>query len=347
MATRDYTREHRGKSWWCSVSTAILLTTAITAAIALPLPWWARLPISILAGLLMCRMFVIYHDFQHGAILRRSWLARGFMDLYGMLILTAPSVWRETHNHHHKHNSMIVEDPVGSFPLMTIDDYAAATRKQRFYYCVSRHPLTILFAFFTVFFLQFTVRPMLRNPREHWDCALSFLIFIVGATVMAIGFPAALVMGFIIPYTVAAALGAYLFYVQHNFPAVDLRIPDRWEYVHAALKASSFLDTNPFMHWFTANIGYHHVHHLNARIPFYRLPEVMAAIPETQSAARTTLRPSEILRCLRLKLWDVQANQIVTFAQAAHLIKRHRQSSHPQPSPLSASDPLSVVRTAP
>jgi hypothetical protein len=68
---------------------------------------------------------------------------------------------------------------------------------------------------------------------------------------------------------------------------------------------------NPFMAWVTANIGYHHVHHLNARIPFYRLPEVMKALPELQAAKTTSLHPVEIWRCLRLKVWDVPAQRMV------------------------------------
>ena len=65
------------------------------------------------------------------------------------------------------------------------------------------------------------------------------------------------------------------------------------------------------MHWFTGNIGYHHVHHLNARIPFYRLPEAMAAITELQTPARTTLDIHEIWRCLRLNYWSVEQNRMV------------------------------------
>ena len=68
---------------------------------------------------------------------------------------------------------------------------------------------------------------------------------------------------------------------------------------------------NPVLAWFTANIGYHHIHHLNHRIPFYRLPEVLAAIPELQAPKTTTLRPSDIVDCLRLKVWDVAQQRMV------------------------------------
>ena len=73
----------------------------------------------------------------------------------------------------------------------------------------------------------------------------------------------------------------------------------------------SFMRTNRIMAWFTGNIGYHHIHHLNARIPFYRLPEVLKKIPELQTPKTTSLNPMEIIRCLRLKVWDVESQRMI------------------------------------
>jgi omega-6 fatty acid desaturase (delta-12 desaturase) len=84
----------------------------------------------------------------------------------------------------------------------------------------------------------------------------------------------------------------------------------------AALRSSSFLRAGALTHWFTGNIGYHHVHHLNSRIPFYRLPEAMAGIPELQNPGTTSLHPMEVWRCLGLKLWDPELNRLVGFREA-------------------------------
>ena len=70
-------------------------------------------------------------------------------------------------------------------------------------------------------------------------------------------------------------------------------------------------DLPGILRWFTANIGYHHIHHLNARIPFYRLPEVISEIPELKAPKTTSLHPMEIIRCLRLKVWDVESQRMV------------------------------------
>jgi omega-6 fatty acid desaturase (delta-12 desaturase) len=79
------------------------------------------------------------------------------------------------------------------------------------------------------------------------------------------------------------------------------------------MQSSSFMVTGPIMSWFTANIGYHHIHHLNARIPFYRLPEVLRDIPELQTPKKTSLNPIEVFRCLRLKVWDVQSQRMISL----------------------------------
>jgi omega-6 fatty acid desaturase (delta-12 desaturase) len=118
---------------------------------------------------------------------------------------------------------------------------------------------------------------------------------------------------FFLPFFLSHMLGAYLFYAQHNFPGAVFRNNTEWNYAKAALESSSYMKLNPFLRWVTANIGYHHIHHLNSRIPFYRLPEAMEKIPELQTARITTLSPREIVRCLRLKVWDPEQNRMIGF----------------------------------
>jgi omega-6 fatty acid desaturase (delta-12 desaturase) len=120
----------------------------------------------------------------------------------------------------------------------------------------------------------------------------------------------------VIPFTIASAMGAYLFYAQHNFPGVQFRSREEWNYVFAALQSSSYIRMSRLMSWFTGNIGYHHVHHLNALIPFYRLPEAMAALEELQTPLTTSLRPRDVFNCLRLKLWETDTDTLVPLRRA-------------------------------
>ncbi|MCE9553403.1 MAG: fatty acid desaturase [Planctomycetes bacterium] len=312
IASKQYAKEFRWQSWWQLGST--LVVSAIAVAVACSgLPFIVRIPAGIVMGLLLVRLFVLYHDYQHGAIFRRSPVVAGLMYLYGIIALTPPSIWNRSHDHHHKNNSNFFGGDVGSYPLMTVEDYAKASPKERFCYAASRHPLNIGLGYLTIFLGGMCLRPLLINPRRHIDCALALAVHLTLVVWLAIVAWQVLLVAVILPFTVACGLGAYLFYAQHNFPGLELRNRAEWNHAFAALHSSSYIQMNGFMRWCTGNIGYHHVHHFNARIPFYRLPEAMAGMEELQAPCTTSLSLRDIVGCLRLKLWDPEKNRLVNF----------------------------------
>jgi omega-6 fatty acid desaturase (delta-12 desaturase) len=118
IATKPFAVDSTAKSWWCILSTSFLLVLCMAGTIwNFALPW--KIVCSILSGLLILRMFVIYHDQQHKAILPKSRLADGLMRLYGLFTLSPVSIWTSSHNHHHNHNSKLRGSHIGSFPIMT------------------------------------------------------------------------------------------------------------------------------------------------------------------------------------------------------------------------------------
>ena len=177
-----------------------------------------------------------------------------------------------------------------------------------------RLPVSILAGYATIFLYGMCLYPLLLRPRQHADAALALLLHTALVTVLATFAPALLLWTLLLPLWVATALGSYLFYAQHNFPGVRLLEGSAGDYAATALAGSSYIPMNAALRWFTGNIGYHHVHHLNARIPFYRLPEAMAGLEELQSPGVTTLSPLGVYRCLRLKLWDPDLQRLVNFA---------------------------------
>ncbi|HEY1663297.1 MAG TPA: fatty acid desaturase [Verrucomicrobiae bacterium] len=311
LETKAYAKDFSLTSWWCILSTAFLLATAITGTF-LHLPWAVKIICSLFAGLLSLRFFVIYHDQQHHAILSKSRLAEFIMRIFGLWALSPSSIWRASHNHHHKHNSKLRGSHIGSFPIMTKAQYLSSSKSDRFYYLFMRHPLTILFGYVFVFLYGMVIYPFINSPRKHYDCLLAFVLHITLGTLLVwfFGWPA-LFLALIIPLFIASAIGSYLFYAQHNFPDVSFSDNAGWTYEKAALESSSFMKTSRIMAWFTGNIGHHHIHHLNARVPFYRLPEVLKKIPELQNPKTTSLHPADIFRCLRLKVWDVETQRMV------------------------------------
>ena len=311
LMTKSFAEDSTARSWWYVLSTAFLLGLALAGTL------WnfhlaGKIACSIFAGLLILRFFVIYHDQQHLAILPRSRLADGLMRLFGILVLSPSSIWQSSHNHHHNHNSKLRGSHIGSFPIMTRDQYLKSSRAERFKYLFMRHPMTILFGYLIVFLYGMCFSPFFNNPRAHYDCLAAFVVHVFMAVTLTyfFGWPA-LWLTQITPHFIASAIGTYLFYAQHNFPGVTFNASAGWTYDKAALESSSYIKTGPVWAWFTANIGYHHIHHLNARIPFYRLPEVLSQIPELSMPKTTSLHPVDIIRCLRLKVWDVEAQQMV------------------------------------
>jgi omega-6 fatty acid desaturase (delta-12 desaturase) len=315
IASKQYAHEHRLLSWWHLGSTiAVYVALILLACLDLSSP--ARILASLLAGLVQVRLFVLYHDFQHRAILSGSRVAAAFMHAFGIYSLSPPSYWNYSHNHHHKNNAKQFGVAIGSFDVMTTEDFAKAPRGTRCLYIASRHPLTIALGYLTVFLYNMCLRPWMQNPRTHTDGALAFGLHLGLVAALAYYDLPTLLLAVILPFTIAMGLGSYLFYAQHNFPKIELCDQAEWSYVHAALHSSSFIRMSRMMRWFTGNIGYHHVHHLNARIPFYRLPEAMAGIAELQSPGATSLRLRDIMACLRLKLWDREQNRLVSFTGA-------------------------------
>jgi omega-6 fatty acid desaturase (delta-12 desaturase) len=309
--TKFYARDYSWKSWWCIFSTAFLLAAAIAGTFPiLPMPF--RVANSVLTGLLMVRLFVIYHDQQHRAILPGSRVAAGLMRLLGICFLCPNAVWRSSHDYHHAHNCKLRSANIGSFPIMTREQYRQTPPGERLLYLSMRHPLTILFGYITVFLFGMVILPFFNSPRKNLDSIPAFLLHVAIAVWLAVHFGwVGLVLTLILPFLISSALGSYLFYAQHNFPGVILKDKAGWTYEGAALESSSFLKTNPVMSWFTGNIGYHHIHHLNHRIPFYRLPEIYRDIPELRQVRTTSLHPFEIFRCLRLKVWCVETQRMV------------------------------------
>ena len=312
-AAAPYAVEDRPRTWrLLAVTLAVFIGAEVGAVSA---PWLAlKLAFAVLAALTLVRLFIFYHDYLHGALFAGSTVGRYVMNTIGYWVLSGPSVWKQTHDYHHKNTSKMVGAAIGSYPIVSTDIWRIMTAEQRRQYTLVRHPLTMAFGYFTVFMLGMCLSPFRRQPRQHIDGLIALVqhFAMVGLIAYGFGWVNALVAG-VLPVFIATGVGSYLFYAQHNFPDARLRDRSEWEYSFAATRSSSMMDMSPLMHWFTGNIGYHHVHHLNHRIPFYRLPEAMAAIPELQNPGRTSLHPREVMECLRLKLWDPGRGRMVGF----------------------------------
>ncbi|MEM9691002.1 MAG: fatty acid desaturase [Myxococcota bacterium] len=314
-ATRPYAQESRRRSWWSVLEVTALI--ALFQVFAVTAPHLAlRLSASVIAGLLIVRGFILFHDYQHRALLRKSKLAQLYFTVFGFLVLTPSKAWRDSHNYHHAHNAKIVGSHVGGFACVTTAMWEKMSPADRRVYRLVRHPINIVLAYFTVFLIGMVISPLRRNPSKY----RVNILFLVGHAAIVAGllYFAGLevfALTYAVPLGVATSVGALLFYVQHSFPDVEYQPRHEWTFGKAALDSSSFFDLPAPLHYLTGNIGYHHVHHLNATIPFYRLPEAMREVPELSQPK--TVRMRDIPACFRLKLWDADRGEMVPFPRDA------------------------------
>lgn len=277
----------------------------------------AAFGVSALNGLFLLRLFCIQHDCGHGSFYgNRSvsdWIGRAL----GVITLTPYDVWRRTHSIHHSHAGDLGNRGIGDVMTLTVDEYRQRSTMGRLLYRAYRHPLVMFGLGPTyLFFLQNRLPLGLMNQgRKYWISAMgtnAATALILGAIVYFGGWQA-LVLVFLPSSLVAASIGVWLFYIQHQFENTHWEQAPNWQLHEAALHGSSHYDLPPILRWFSANIGIHHVHHLYARIPFYRLTEVLRDHQELVNCGRMTLLES--LRCASLDLWDAKTRRLVSFAQ--------------------------------
>lgn len=311
LATKPFANEIRSKSWYYTISTLVLLIAALAGTILLPY-MVLRIVSSIVAGFLLIRMFIIYHDYEHHSILTKSPIAEIIMTFFGIFILSPASIWKRSHDHHHNHNSKLFSASIGSYPIVTTKKYMDMSASEKFTYLAIRHPLTIVLGYFSMFIFGMCVRSFVSNPRKHVDSLIAMILHLI-ITVLLIVFMGWQVwfLTLFLPFIIGCGMGSYLFYAQHNFPGVEFYENKDWVYEKAALKSSSFMKMNPVMEWCTGYIGYHHIHHLNSKIPFYRLKEVMNHFAELQDCKTTSLSPGAIRACFKLKVWDQESNKMI------------------------------------
>lgn len=315
LATKPFAVENTFKSWFHTLTTLTLLLLCYTLTI------WTdiiglKIIFAVLSSLLSLRMFIIYHDYLHKAILQNSPAANAIFTLFGLYILAPTSIWKRSHDYHHQHNSKLYSSSIGSFPIVTKAKFLSFNKEEKNIYRFIRNPFTILFGYIFAFTYGMCIQSLINSADKHWDSAVSLVFhYTIGFTIYYFFGIENFLLAFLLPSFLAGAMGSYLFYAQHNFPGTTFEEKEGWTYVNAAMQSSSYMKMNPIMHWFTGNIGYHHIHHLNARIPFYRLPEAYNSLPELQQAKCTSLSPIDIVKCLKLAVWDPEQKRMITYKE--------------------------------
>jgi omega-6 fatty acid desaturase (delta-12 desaturase) len=283
-----------------------------------PVSYWYVLGVSVVAIIAHVRLFMIGHDCAHQSYFPRTSLLNKLVgNFVGVLTNTPLDYWGSQHLLHHQTVGNLDRRGYGDVDTLTVEEFEAASFWRRVWYRIGRNPYVLMFVFAPIYFLV-----MLRYPFEQPKAPGKIWLSIMGTNVgMAIYYgglislfgltPVLLVFGPVVLFSSANATG--LFYVQHQFDEAYWERQESWSYKEATLQGSSFYNLPRWLHWATGNIGYHHIHHLNPKVPNYNLAACYESDPVVQQAK--SIKLWESFRLATLALWDEANQRLISFKE--------------------------------
>jgi len=325
QAVGKYAYSDLRKSLWQLVDTFVpygLLWALMLYTVQQGYPYWATLALAVVAGGILVRVFILFHDCCHGSffVSRRANTILGYVS--GILTFTPYEDWRYAHNIHHATAGDLDRRGVGDIRTMTTAEYLAAPLRRRLAYRIYRNPF-VLFgpgaALLFLFFQRFTTKGAGRRERQSVLLTNVALLVIVGTASLTIGFQTYLLIQLPI-ILIAGSLGLWLFYIQHQFESVYWARNEFWDPMKVALEGSSYFKLPKILQWFSGNIGLHHIHHVRPSIPNYNLQKCYDDMPAFQAVVPLTILTS--LKSLRLSLYDEEQKKLISFRSLAALASR-------------------------
>jgi omega-6 fatty acid desaturase (delta-12 desaturase) len=300
------------------------LATSVVPYLALSVAMYLLLPVSYLLVLLVAipasgflvRTFILFHDCTHGSLLPSKRANAWVGAVLGLMVYSPFLRWRHDHAIHHATSGDLDRRGGGDVRTLTVTEYQALAPRSKLAYRLFRNPL-IMFGIGPIVALLIGPRMVSRDARPRMRRSVIgtniALALIVAGLCWLMGWESFLLIQ-APTVMLAGSAGIWLFYVQHQFEDAYWEDTDNWSYADAALRGSSYLKLPRVLQFFSGNIGLHHVHHLNARIPNYNLQRAHDENPIFHEVPVLTMRDG--LRSVRLKLWDEDRGRLVTFAQA-------------------------------
>ena len=283
--------------------------------------WLALIPIVLAAGFLV-RTFIIFHDCTHHSFFKSRRANRIMGTITGVLTLFPFDQWGHDHSVHHATSGNLDKRGTGDIWTLTVDEYVKAPLKLRLAYRFYRNPF-VMFGLgpIYVFLLKNRFNRKGARKKERFNTYLTniLIVLLFGLISLIVGWQAfLLIQGSI--FLLSGSVGIWLFYVQHTFEDSYFEENTEWEYVLAAVEGSSFYKLPKLMQFLTGNIGYHHVHHLNPRVPNYKLEEAHNNTLPLQNVPTITLASS--LQSLRFRLWDEKKKKFVSFKEVKSFARK-------------------------
>ena len=296
------------------------IAIAVAMYMLLDVSYWIVLALSVLGAGFLLRTYIVFHDCTHGSFLPGKRANQIVGVITGLLVYTPFASWRHSHAVHHATAGDLDRRGVGDLPTMTLAEYQASSFGGRLLYRLYRNPL-VMFGIGPYWSLVIQPRLVSRDarPRIKRSVHLTNLALVVAIATLCLLFGWQEFLMVQLPMVaMAGTAGVWLFYVQHQFEDTYWQSADGWSYADAALRGSSYLKLPKILQFFSGNIGLHHVHHLNARIPNYNLQAAHDANPVFHDVPVLTFWDG--IKSARLKVWDEETNRLLTWRE----VKRRR-----------------------
>jgi omega-6 fatty acid desaturase (delta-12 desaturase) len=274
---------------------------------------WLTVPLALLAGGFLVRIFIIFHDCAHGSFFKSRRANEVVGCIMGVLCFTPYHRWRWEHLVHHASAGDLDRRGTGDVWTMTVQEYLEASRWKRCAYRLARNPLILFIIAPVILFLVVERLPTGKEGRRERlsvYCTNAALLLMIAGLSWLFGWKTYLLLQLAL-VMVASSAGVWLFYVQHQFEEVYWERGKEWDYEKAALEGSSYYKLPRVLQWFSGNIGFHHIHHLSPRIPNYHLERCHRSEPLFQAVKPLTLLASA--KCFNFRLWDERTRRMVGY----------------------------------
>lgn len=284
----------------------------------------AVLALGILNAFFLVRIFIIQHDCGHNSFIQSKFWRNTIGYVCSIFSSIPYFYWAKSHHFHHNNNGRLEVRDIGDIDTLTVKEFAAMPKSKRFWYKVYRSPI-VMFFFGPLYYIFIHNRFALINlpefKKEKWRLYISNLVITAIFVSLCFVFDwkkfistQFLILGFF------AVIAIWFFYVQHQHEHAYKHWKDKWEFMYAAIKGSSYYKLPRIMNWFTGNIAIHHIHHLNPAIPNYNLKKCVQEIPWFNKFT-TEISFWESIKLATHKLWDEQSQRMITFKEYYQLEK--------------------------
>jgi omega-6 fatty acid desaturase (delta-12 desaturase) len=309
-----YQRQSLPKSIWQIVNTLIpYIGLWVLIIYSLTVSWWITAYLIPIAAGFLVRLFIIFHDCGHGSYFKSQRANQIVGMIFGILAFTPYHKWHNQHLRHHATVGNLDKRGIGDVWTMTIAEYTGSCKWTKLKYRVYRNPIVMFgIGSIYVFLIQnrMTNKDIKRNEKVNIWITNAILAAIFVLMSFVVGFWTFVIIQLSIIY-VAAISGLWLFYLQHQYEDVSWFRNQEWNFRTVALNGSSYVKFPRLLQWFSGNIGFHHIHHMNARIPNYNLAKCYREVSVFNQVKPITFLMS--LKSLKLRLWDENLQRLVSF----------------------------------